>query len=134
MKLNFIDAVKHSKENGSVWRRDDDGIYSYYMKINKQLVIFYSNREATKELEEQSTSFIDINTIWILVELEKKTLSDKIIPYGDYRRPNIPAEDVKEAFKELDNTAIMKKGKRDRNSWWVQLNKLLEEIMGGALR
>jgi len=89
MKLNFIDAVKHSKKNGSVWRRDDDGIYSYYMKINKQLVIFYSNKEATKELEEQSTSFIDINTIWTLVAEKKKTLSDKIIFHQGYTEKSL---------------------------------------------
>jgi len=73
MKLEFREAVKHSRENESIWGRDGDNVFMKTDSFNR--IVYYYYKECKRKTEIQNTSVSDLDSMWTLVE-EKKTLSD----------------------------------------------------------
>jgi hypothetical protein len=50
-----------------------------------------------------------------------------------YIHDYILKSDVKEFIRLLRNTEIMVLGRRDRNKWWVKINKEIDKFAGDKL-
>jgi len=123
MKLNFIDAVNHSKKNESVWESEYN--VGIFMRVELGKIMFHKSGNINNIGLNGYININDIESMWTLVAEKKKTLSDKIIFHQGYNKDKQRTiMNIKNLFPLLLDNAVGEWIKKKENLWLILIGIL----------